>query len=502
MTCPKRWLLALAMVEAATVCAARAGTVTLQAFDENGEGASCDFARFKAVSNCALHKGWDTDCLLQADSYDCLAMQPLHAIGGNLAFEAKGRCLLSVAWPTENTGYNNLLLDNEGKGWESDASILFNLQAAKDTRRRLGDALKARPDYAQSAAFATLRSEGESLLRQADAAPSDSDKGKCGQVALDRFLQAYNLLLRDYGVQRSRAIGGQGLCWGFTIDRVAKDNAKYLLPIQELVAPSDKGWIRLVCDKRNKPSYYQPIIAEARSRRIHILLQILDSVDNKKTSLDQSNQRVRDYVDAFGDKVDAYEIGNEVNMEPFPQMIEKMEYAADYIKRNAPASRIAVVLFWQLGTGYGKKGNGAYTTFDYINHAARSSAVLTRNVDLWLVSMYPEGYPLGPVCFDELMTRLQNAFPDGKIGVGELDYWLPRTDRVWWWGNAAAAPEDTRPEFLRWHYAAAAGYENSILGGFWWGYIPEMSSRNALWNAAHQLFLEMNPAEATAGETP
>jgi hypothetical protein len=73
-----------------------------------------------------------------------------------------------------------------------------------------------------------------------------------------------------------------------------------------------------------------------------------------------------------------------------------------------------------------------------------------------------------------------------------IHYWLPKTDRVWWWGKEDMTPEKTRPDFLRWHYAAAAGYERSILGGFWWGYIPEMASRNALWYSARQLFQEIN----------
>jgi hypothetical protein len=482
----------MALVVTTAISAVRGGTITLKVFDENGDGKPCDFARFKAVSNCTLHKGWDTDCLLNADSYDCLAMQPLRAEGDAVAFAAKGPCVLSVVWPTQNTGYNNLLLDNEGKGWQSDAAVVFNLQAAKDTWRQLNDALNARPDYAQSDAFAALRLEAESLLRGADTAAADCEKGKRGQIALDRALQAYNLLLGEYGVQRAQRTKGQGLYWGFTIDRVARDNSKYLLPIQELVGNSDRGWARIVCDRGNSPSQYKAIVSEAKSHGIHVLLQILDSVDNKKTSLEESNRRLKDYVDAFRETVDAYEIGNEVNMKPFPKMVEKMEYAASYVKQAAPQSQVAVVLYWQLGTGYGNRGDGSYTTFDYVNHVMRTSAVLTRGVDLWLVSMYHEGYPMGPVCFDQLMTRLQKAFPGKKIGIGELDYWLPKTDHVWWWGPQDMAPEKTRPEFLRWHYAAAAGFERSILGGFWWGYIPEMASHNALWDSARQLFQEIN----------
>ena len=484
-------LMVMATAATTAISAAHAGTITLKVFDENGEGRPCDFARFKAVSNLRLHKGWDTDCLLKAESYDCLALQPLRAEGGTVAFATKGRCVLSVAWPTHNTGYNNLLLDNKGKGWESDASVVFNLQAAKDSWRQLEAALKARPNYSRGGAFDASRGSGVIArprgcrrrgFRKRQTRPSRPGSCLAG-------LQPPAQRIRRPAAQRTK---GQGLYWGFTIDRVAKDNSKYLLPIQELVGKSDKGWARIVCDRKNSPSYYRAIVAEAKSHGIHVLLQILDSVDNKKTSLEQSNQRIKDYVDTFRETVDAYEIGNEVNMEPFPKMIEKMEYAAIYVKQAAPQSQVAVVLFWQLGTGYGKKGNGSYTTFDYVNHAMRPSALLTRNVDLWLVSMYHEGYPMGPVCFDQLMTRLQTAFPGKKIGIGELDYWLPKTDHVWWWGKEDMAPEKTRPDFLRWHYAAAAGYERSILGGFWWGYIPEMASRNALWDSARQLFQEIN----------
>lgn len=118
-----------------------------------------------------------------------------------------------------------------------------------------------------------------------------------------------------------------------------------------------------------------------------------------------------------------------------------------------------------------------------------------QDVDTWYVSMYHEGYPMGAACFDELMTRLAKAFPGKKIGIGEFDYWLPDTDHVWWWLRPEDPAGKTRREFLEWHYAAAAGYDQSVLGGFWWGYLQEMYPQNELWGAAQRLFQEMNPKE-------
>jgi hypothetical protein len=417
-------------------------------------------------------------------------MQPLHEKGADAAFDFGERCVLSVAWPTENTGYSNLFLDNEGQGWGCDAEVVFNFQAARDCWKRLNDALAARPQYVPSQRFQALRAEAQARLAQAKSAGSDADRGKHGQVALDQILQAYETLLRDYGIQRSKALRGRGLRWGFTLDRRARFK-EHCASIKELVGNSDNGWIRIVCDRENAPPYYQDMVNEAKAQGLHVLLQVLDSVDNR-APLDEVEARVAAYVDFYKEAVDAYEIGNEVNMEDFPDMPQKLEFAAQYVRDKAPGAEIAVVLFWQLGSGFGKE-NGAYTLFHWINHKALPSKTLMENVDVWHLSMYHEGYPMGAACLDEVATRLQKLFPGKKIGLGELDYWMKGTDKVWRWRRAEDPTGQTRREFFDWHYAAMAGYERSVLGGFWWGFIQEMQPPNELWQTARQLYCEMNP---------
>ena len=470
-------------------------TVTLKVFDEKGEGTPCDFARFKNLSNCAAQKGWDTDCLLQADTYDCLKMQPLRPEGANLAFDCPATCVLSLAWPTASGGYNNLFLDNEGRGWSESATIVFNLQAARDCRRRLVRALATRPRYAASPAFGLSRTQAEEALALAEHAGSDAEQGRLGQKALDLCLQAYDTLLFEYGAQCARERKGKGLQWGFTVDRRAGFSER-LAAIHQIVGDSGQGWIRIVCDRANEPSFYRPMIEEARTSGIHVLLQILDSVDNRMPA-EKVNERVRAYVDAFAADVDAFEIGNEVNMKAVPGMVERLEYAAAYAREHAPRARTAVVLFWQLGSGFAKS-NGAFTFFHWINHNVLPSRVLMENVDEWLVSLYPEGYPLGAPAFDEMMTRLERLFPGRAIGIGETDYWMKGTDRVWAWRTMSDSLDSMRAEFFRWHYAAAAGYEQSVLGGFWWGFCHEMAPSTVLWRAACDLWREMNPGIAGA----
>ena len=254
---------------------------------------------------------------------------------------------------------------------------------------------------------------------------------------------------------------------------------------------SDKGWAHIVCDRKNSPSYYRAIVAEAKSHGIHVLLQILDSVDNKNISLEQSNQRIKDYVDTFRETVDAYEIGNEVNMEPFPKMIEKMEYAAIYVSQPHHNRRSPWSCSGNSEPDTARRETAA-TLPSITSIAPCASALLTRNVDLWLVSMYHEGYPMGPVC------RPTDDAPPNSLSrqegrqVASSTTGSPRRTMCGGGARRTWRRRKTRPDFLRWHYAAAAGYERSILGGFWWGYIPEMASRNALWDSARQLFQEIN----------
>jgi hypothetical protein len=82
-------------------------------------------------------------------------------------------------------------------------------------------------------------------------------------------------------------------------------------------------------------------------------------------------------------------------------------------------------------------------------------------------------------------------FPDQKLGIGEMDYWLPDTSRAWWAFDRGDPEGAGRHAVASQYYAASLGYPFSIGGVFWWYFAEEAPSDPQLRATIHGVVREV-----------
>jgi hypothetical protein len=461
-------------ISAITACAKNSGPfgqITLLFYDRDGKELSINQAR--NISNDTYNNnrdrkdgvGYNSDALVDPANLRAIKNSPvLFASGRNFAFKLTGEPVaFAFNWPTEPLGYSMVVLDNGGSGFTKNATVNFTYQAAIDAKRRLDKGLAVRPDYQRSDEFKKAYAEMDSHLKNAGDSSDQSVRGKEGQLALDCLAVADGLMLREYGMQMAIANKEKVTPWlGLTID-VREDYKENIDMAARVTAPY--GWIRIVFDPL-RPSAYTEIVAYARSKGLKILGQPVDSSYDKKFTLEQYVQRLRDYIAAFPE-IDAWEVGNEVNGNWLtPAIPQKIAAAAAYCKSMHKMT--VLTFFYQINTG----GLAKWSMFTWINEHLPQS---TRdNIDVVFVSLYEEQAPLG-IGFDQVMTQLRAEFPKQKIGLGELGYWI-KGQRAWWTLSKENSMTDGLVAVASKYYPASFGYENSVGGCFWWNFVREFKT--------------------------
>lgn len=325
-----------------------------------------------------------------------------------------------------------------------------------------------------------LQSAGRS--RGIEVEPPDSFQGRGGLTALDR---AYLDLLTTYGVRRARE--QEDPAWiAVTINSL--DGADGVVDLAARATGADLGgsesWIRLPFATTRPFADYDEVVDASRAAGLRILGQAVDSTDfyHRKLTVEQYVDRYRSAAAHFDGRVDAWEVGSEVNapwVMPTGQVVEKVE-AATKALREVTEVPLSISLLFKLATAQ-EPFEGAFSFLaDYPE--------LVKELDGVLLSAYPDMSPLG-LGFDEVMSAFAGHVPAGFIGLGELGYWHydGRTEeseyfdweRGFWSGTriAKTAPgEESAParvEIADTYYRAALGYPRSIGGCFWWDFVGE-----------------------------
>ncbi|MEA4896657.1 MAG: hypothetical protein VB065_03510 [Eubacteriales bacterium] len=442
------------------------GTISLRFYDRRGKELSA--AAVRKLSNNA-DAGYDNDALIDPVTMRVAQMNPIYASGTGLSFDAlETPKALALNWPTKPHGYSLVVLDNGGKGFSERGTINFTHQAALDTKRRLDEALKARPDYKPSRKFQKAYAIAAENLRAAKDSPKESIRGKLGQLALDQLAAAYDAMLAEYGPAYAQARMNSSVPWiGVTIDTT--DNYKRNCDLIAAMA-NPYGWIRIVFDAGNGPSDYEQMVRYAKSKGLMILGQPVDSFYDKEYTVEQYLERFKAFIRAFPE-IDTWEIGNEVNGSWLTDSIaEKVARTADYV-HNTAKKKTVLTLFWQINTGSKECA--------LFNWAASNLSPATRqNIDVALISLYPEQAPMG-LAFDQVMNQMRAEFPKAQIGIGELGYWEP--EQQYWWAYDKSSPNKAaRHAVLKQYYNAALGYRGSVGGGFWWDFREQFPRDKAM----------------------
>jgi len=442
------------------------GTVTLLFFDRNGTALTP--TQVRSISNNG-GIGYNSDFLLDPANMRAISSGPLYTSGTNLAFNIPSRAVaLAINWPTQPNGFGLLILDNGGGGFTSGGTFNFTYQAARDVKKKLDAALAARPGYVASQKFTTAYQAATSQLALVDVYSPESAKGKAGQLALDQLAVAYDTLLQEHGPVFARNNKTTLMPWlGFTIDTVSNYQANLDLAAS-LIAPY--GWIRVVFDASEGPSTYTALINYAKSKGLKVLGQPVDSSYDRLYTRAQSKQRFIDFITAFP-QIDAWEVGNEVNGTWLSSDIAlRIADAATEVRNRAPGKLTFLTLFWQINTD--TVPNSMFTW------VANNLPASTRSLlDVVTFSHYQEQAPMG-MAFDQAMKTMRAEFPNSKIGVGELGYWI--AGQRFWWAYDATNIAAAKVAISNIYHGAAFDYPGSIGGVFWWTFRTDFPGNTAM----------------------
>jgi len=203
--------------------------------------------------------------------------------------------------------------------------------------------------------------------------------------------------------------------------------------------------------------------------------------DENQPGVGSDPERVAEYVDHFP-AITIWEIGNEVNGEWLgPQVREKLEYAASYVKTADPTDTTLLTFYWQMGTA----GNQENSLFQWIDDNV--TPALKGGVDVVSLSAWIGDAPLG-IAHDEVFERLHAIFPSAQVAMGELGYWSQGTSKYWWWRDTERPQTTVRSALARHMYLANLGFDYAVGGVFWWFYYQEMGGNTALWYDVNEVY--------------
>jgi hypothetical protein len=187
--------------------------------------------------------------------------------------------------------------------------------------------------------------------------------------------------------------------------------------------------------------------------RIHevsnIMGEILDSYYMSQYSVSQYTARTNEYLDALGDKVDIWEIGNEINGEWLgnnSDVVAKMTGAYNIVKgRN---KKTALTLYYNFNCWERPQNEMFRWTLNNVPQNMR------QGLDYVLVSYYEDDCNNYQPNWQRVFDSLHVIFPNSKLGIGEC----------------GTAYSNRKEEYINRYYRMNITSKNYIGGYFWWYY--------------------------------
>ncbi len=230
---------------------------------------------------------------------------------------------------------------------------------------------------------------------------------------------------------------------------------------------------RIYFDVREPAGYYTAAVNALRPVS-YLMGELLDSSDETHIAAPAYNKRVRSYLAAFGNKVDLWEIGNEVNGNwtgRYPTVAAKLTDA--YRDVATAGKRTALTLYYNAGCGDGPAElSPAAFSRAYVPAAVR------RGLDYVLLSYYPgecRGIRPDAATWTAYFQRLHALYPHALLGFGEIGMSEPVTAKTL--GSAES--------LVRRYYGLPIGLPYYVGGSFWWYFAEDCLpyARRPLWGA-------------------
>ncbi|RPI16506.1 MAG: T9SS C-terminal target domain-containing protein [Ignavibacteriae bacterium] len=255
---------------------------------------------------------------------------------------------------------------------------------------------------------------------------------------------------------------------GITIDGIWP-YAEILDAIQSM---KYKMTTRIVFDENQPPSLYIDFVNQLTTKSF-IMGEILDSYFMKDITVEQYSARVQDYVNAMGNKVYIYEIGNEINGEwlgTTSDVVAKMTNAYNIV-HNA-GLKTALTLYYNKNCW----ANSNNEMFKWTN--ANVPAYMKTGLDYVWISYYEDDCNNYQPNWQQVFDSLHVIFPNSKIGLGEC-------------GTNDPAK---KVSYMNRYYTMNITTPNYVGGYFWWYYRQDCTPKTkALWTTLNNLLSDTVP---------
>jgi hypothetical protein len=236
-----------------------------------------------------------------------------------------------------------------------------------------------------------------------------------------------------------------------------------------------KPTTRIYLDVKRPPAHYTAAVRALRPIS-YVMGELLDSSDETHISVRAYDARVKSYLAAFRDKIDIWEIGNEVNGNwtgTYPTVRAKLVTA--YRDVAGAGKPTALTLYHNIGCGDGPAElDPVAFTRRYVPQAVRDG------LDYVLLSYYEDscgGVRPSAATWTAYFQKLHTLYPHALLGFGEIGMTNPVTARTL--GSAES--------LARYYYGLTVKLPYYIGGYFWW-YYAEDYSRRPMWRVLRQGF--------------
>ncbi|MFD0568634.1 hypothetical protein ACFQ0T_04225 [Kitasatospora gansuensis] len=228
---------------------------------------------------------------------------------------------------------------------------------------------------------------------------------------------------------------------------------------------------RIVFDETESPSSYTSAVNQLQPVS-YLMGEILDSEYVKNISAQAYHDRVAQYLNAFGNQVDLWEVGNEVNgnwLGSYGDVSTKITDA--YRQVEAAGKRSALTLYYDIGCGNGPSELDPLAfTKQYVPEDMRNG------LDYVTLSYYEgqcNNIRPSAATWTSYFQQLHTLYPNAKLGFGEVG--LPDAATS---GTQAAAQS-----MLNYYYGLKLDLPYYVGGCFWWYYAEDMLpySTKPLW---------------------
>lgn len=248
--------------------------------------------------------------------------------------------------------------------------------------------------------------------------------------------------------------------------------------------------VRIVLDPQPQPAAYRPAI-EALRPHAYLMGLLLDSTALRRFTAAEVAARADAYLAMYGDRIDLWEIGNELNgawVGKTPEEINAKVQAAYDVVAGKYRKRTAITLnYWSGPNCYAKPWE------DTLTYAAAMSRAVRDGTDYVMLSIYetacrPAQHPSAAAIGDTL-ARLGELFPNAKLAIGETgaqgqEDGLPKDPTL-------AKKRAIAGRYYGMDAALRARLGPRYVGGyFWWYYVEDAVPRNrphSLWPTLDRL---------------